>query len=96
MVLGVVNDGVTVAEENFDNSSGQIWEIGKSDHTSGYFTISNPTSKKLLTALAAFDLRIYDGMLDVFVNCLMNVLHQHYILQILHFILMNLVKMCQL
>ena len=64
MVLGIASDGVTVAEENFDNSSGQIWKTAKTDQTLGYFTIINPASQKLLTALAAFDLRIH-GMMDV-------------------------------
>ena len=52
-----------------DNSTGQMWKIASVDpadcapwgcyyNVTDYFNIINPTTGKLLTALAAFDLRI--------------------------------------
>ena len=68
-VLGIASDEIKVEEQNLDNSSGQIWKIALVDQSycglqgcyydvTGYFNIINPASGKLLTALAAFDLRI--------------------------------------
>ena len=62
-------DQTQVKEQLFDNSTGQMWKIVPVDpsncaewgcyyNVSGYFNIINPASGKLLTALAAFDLRV--------------------------------------
>ena len=68
-VLGIEVDGTKVEEQKFDNSTGQMWKIALVDpsdcvmdcfyNSSSYFTIENPASGKLLTALAAFDLRVH-------------------------------------
>ena len=56
--LGIESDGIKVEEQSLNNSTtGQIWKICYSN-TSGYFTIESPASGKLLTAIAAFDLRV--------------------------------------
>ena len=55
--------------QKFDNSTGQMWKIALVDpsdcgqwgcyyNVSDYINIINPASGKLLTALAAFDLRL--------------------------------------
>ena len=62
-------DQTQVEEQKLVNSTGQMWKIALVDpsdcaywgcyyNVSGYFNIINPASGKLLTALAAFDLRI--------------------------------------
>ena len=68
-VLGIASDGIKVEEQKLDTNSGQMWKIALVDpsicevwpcvyNVSGYFNIINPASGKLLTALAAFDLRV--------------------------------------
>ena len=58
-----------VEEQKMDNSTGQMWTIALVDpsdcglfgcqyNVSDYINIINPASGKLLTALAAFDLRL--------------------------------------
>ena len=55
-VLGVVNDDDTIfgtqvfmMQKLNDDNDGQKWKVGKKDGD-GYFTITNPASKKVLTA----------------------------------------------
>ena len=68
-VLGIASDEIKVEEQNLDNSTGQMWNIAPGDpsdcpswgcyyNVSDYIKIINPASGKLLTALAAFDLRV--------------------------------------
>ena len=70
-VLGIASNEIKVEEQNLDNSTGQMWQIALVDpsdcgslngcyhNVSGYFNIINPASGKLLTSLAAFDLRVF-------------------------------------
>ena len=63
MVLGVENDafvtGTEVVEETLvADDAGQQWEIGVDDFNSGFFTITNPTSRKVLTATSENKLTI--------------------------------------
>ena len=62
-------DQMQVEEQKLDNSTGQIWKIASVDpsdcewwifncNVSGYFNVINPATGKLLTALAAFDLKV--------------------------------------
>ena len=62
-VLGIASNGIKVEEQKMNNSTGQIWKIAlvaPSDCSvlECYFTIENLATGKLLTALAAFDLRV--------------------------------------
>ena len=66
-VLSITGDGVKVEEQKLDNSTSQMWKISLVDaseclwfcfNSSGYIIIENPSSGKLLTAPAAFDLRV--------------------------------------
>ena len=69
MLFILLIDQTQVEEQKLDNSTDQKWKIVPVDpsdcgswgcyyNVSGYFNIINPASGKLLTALAAFDLRI--------------------------------------
>ena len=63
-MLFILLDQTQVEEQKLDNSTGKMWKIALVDpsesyfNSSGYFNIINPASGKLLTALAAFDLRV--------------------------------------
>ena len=69
MLVILLIDQTQVEEQILDNSTGQMWKLVPVDpsdcawwgcyyNVSGYFNIINPTTGKLLTAPAAFDLRI--------------------------------------
>ena len=65
MVLGAEHNAMVtgtkvIMEEMVKNSAGQLWKIGDAN-SSGYFNITNPSSGKVLTAVATDKLTI-EGM----------------------------------
>jgi len=64
LVLGVEHNAMVtgtkvIMEEMVKNSAGQLWKIGDAN-SSGYFNITNPSSGKVLTAVATDKLTIED------------------------------------
>ena len=73
MLFILLIDLSKVEEQKLDNSSAQMWTIALVDpsdcgqwgcyyNVSDYINIIHPLSGKLLTALAAFDLRVLGNM----------------------------------
>ena len=69
LVILLIDQNTQVEEQTLDNSIGQMWKIVPVDpydcgwwgcyyNVSDFFNLINPASGKLLTALAAFDLRV--------------------------------------
>ena len=55
--MGTAYDGKVIEEEFIEGKSGQLWEKGESNNE-GYFTLRNPLSKKVMTAISATGLEM--------------------------------------